>query len=112
MDADPLIYDLNLDQISEMILKLDQPGYRATQIWESLYHQLNDDPTSYTNIPLTLRQEIGTKWTFSSLSKAAESFSQDNNTHKVLFETIPGDNFDTVRVWYWLCFLCHRTDGT
>lgn len=100
MDADPLIYDLNLDQISEMILKLGEPGYRATQIWESLYHQLNDDPTSYTTIPIALRQEIGTKWSFVSLSKAAESISQDSNTHKVLFETIPGDKIETVLMRY------------
>lgn len=100
MEAAPLIYDLTLDQISDLVLKAGEPDYRATQIWETLYHQLINDPTIFTNIPLTFRQQLASNLRFDSLSKTSESVSRDKNTHKVLFLTAPGDKIETVLMGY------------
>jgi 23S rRNA (adenine2503-C2)-methyltransferase len=100
VDAAPLIYDLTLDQITDMVLSAGEPDYRATQIWQTLYHQLIDDPASFTNIPKSFRQQLSTSLRFASLSKTAESLSQDSNTHKVLFQTAPGDKIETVLMRY------------
>ena len=55
----PLIYDLSLDQIKDIVLSKRWPNYRAIQIWQSLYQQLNDDPSSFTNIPKSIRGVVG-----------------------------------------------------
>lgn len=66
MNTLPLIYGLNRAQIGALCCELDQPAYRARQIWGWLYQRFAADWSEMKNLPLSLRQTIARRFALSS----------------------------------------------
>lgn len=100
MNDKPLIYDMDYKEIEEIVLSWGQPAYRARQIWQGLYQQLLVNPMDFTNLPLSLRQNLADNFRFHSLSEDQYLASQDGETRKTLFRLMDGRAIEAVLMRY------------
>ena len=96
----PLIYDLDLDQLSELVKSWGQPTYRAKQIWQGIYIQLWRSPQEFTNLPASLREKMADALHFSGLTPAAVLKSSDGQTVKTLFRLSDQRSIEAVLMRY------------
>ena len=54
------LYDLTLDQLTEMLTGWGEPRFRAEQVWRWLYRSLVRDWNAMANIPKRLRAQFAT----------------------------------------------------
>ncbi len=94
------IYELNLPGLAEFLAKSGEPDFRARQIWEWLYQKYVGSFEDMTNCPAALRWKLGDEFTLHPLKPAAEEYSKDGFTHKVLFELGDGRLIETVLMRY------------
>ncbi|TLN10474.1 23S rRNA (adenine(2503)-C(2))-methyltransferase RlmN [bacterium] len=81
----PLIYDLDLDQLKELVQSWGEPAYRAKQIWQGIYLQLYRTAQDFTTLPANLREKMTEKLRFTGIEPAAILKSSDAQTVKTLF---------------------------
>jgi len=86
-----LIYDLNLDEITNLLKEWNEPTYRAKQIWQGLYQHYYDSADQFTNLPKSLRERFAEQVTFSPFKVKLYQDSSDGSTRKTLFE-LPDNN--------------------
>lgn len=86
-----LIYDLDLDSITNLLQEWDEPAYRAKQIWQGLYQHLYDSPEQFTNLSKSLREKLAKHVTFSPFNVKTYLDSSDGFTRKTLLE-LPDKN--------------------
>lgn len=94
------IYDLDLDQLTEIISSWGEPAYRARQIWHGLYQSLWDKPEDFTTLSRPLRERLGASFTFSHLETINKQKSSDGETEKILFHLPDSQPIETVRMRY------------
>ena len=63
-----LIYDLQIHELQTLLAELGQPVYCAKQIWQGLYKHYWQDPEEFTNLPKTLREQLGRALHFEALN--------------------------------------------
>lgn len=85
MSIKPNIYDLNYEQINEIISSKGYPSYRAKQIWLGLYRSFWNTPDEFTNLPNNIKQFLENNYSFGSLNQTDIHFSKDHQTTKILF---------------------------
>ncbi len=81
-----LIYDLDVDEITNLLKEWNEPSYRAKQIWQGLYQHFYDSPEQFTNLPKPLRERLAGHLTFSPFKVKIYQDSSDGSTRKTLFE--------------------------
>ena len=86
MTFDPLIYDLELSELESYLEELGEPTYRAKQIWGGLYKNLWNSPDEFTNLPRSLREQLGERLNFEALKPVQFLDSSDKQTRKTLFQ--------------------------
>ena len=86
-----LVYDLDLNSITQLLKEWDEPAYRAKQIWQGLYQHLYDSPDQFTNLSKPLREKMSENLTFSPFKVKVFQDSSDGFTRKTLFE-LPDKN--------------------
>ncbi len=86
-----LIYDLDLDSITNLLQEWDEPAYRAKQIWQGLYQHLYDSPEQFTNLSKSLREKLTEHVTFAPFNVKTFLDSSDGFTRKTLLE-LPDKN--------------------
>jgi 23S rRNA (adenine2503-C2)-methyltransferase len=79
------IYDLFFEELSETLAAWGEPRYRATQVWQAVYHALANDPGQMTAVPKALRERLGAEFAFASLRRVVVARSSDGQTRKYLF---------------------------
>lgn len=84
-DNQPFIYDLTLDQLTELLKSWGEPAYRARQIWQGIYQKLWNAPDQFTALPKKLRERLFSEVSFSHLQPARALNSTDGETVKTLF---------------------------
>ncbi|HSM57221.1 MAG TPA: 23S rRNA (adenine(2503)-C(2))-methyltransferase RlmN [Candidatus Sulfomarinibacteraceae bacterium] len=94
------LYDLDFEELTAFVEELDQPSFRARQIWEWLYQHLVDDFERMTNLPRALRDTLSEVATLDVLHPVSELRSSDGKTVKALFELDDGQLVETVRMDY------------
>jgi 23S rRNA (adenine2503-C2)-methyltransferase len=94
------LYELNHEQLAEMVTNWGQPSFRADQIWEWLYRHLVDDFAEMTNLPQPLRERLAAEATLDVLEPVSELRSSDEQTVKILFQLADGQLVETVRMDY------------
>ena len=99
-ETKPLIYNLDLSTLAEVIQTWDEPEFRATQIWQGLYKNLWDSPDLFTNLPRTLRYRLDDNFKFSNLTPGVVLESQDGETRKTLFHLMDGHAVEAVIMHY------------
>ena len=86
-----LIYDLDLEEITNILKEWDEPAYRARQIWQGLYQHLYDSPGQFTSLPRSLREKMAEHFTFTPFEVKTYLDSSDGFTRKTLF-ALPDHN--------------------
>ena len=86
-----LIYDLDVNDLTNLLSDWGEPAYRAKQIWQGLYQHLYDSPEQFSNIPKSLREQMAEYFTFSPFKVKTYLDSSDGYTRKTLFE-LPDKN--------------------
>src|SRR5215207_11014846 len=86
-----IIYDLNIDQITDLLKEWNEPAYRARQIWQGLYQHFYDSAEQFSNLPKSLREKLAEHVTFSPFRVKVYQDSSDGFTRKTLFE-LPDKN--------------------
>lgn len=84
----PLIFDLDFENLQQILASWNEPVFRAKQIWQGLYRQLWPSPDCFSNLPAALRAKLSQEFRFSSLTPAHVARSSDGETVKTLF-TLP-----------------------
>lgn len=94
------VLDLSLVEWQEFFQSIDEPVYRAKQLWEGLHKHQFDQPDQFSAIPKGLREKIQLRYAFTSVKPGSELCSQDGSTRKLSF--ILNDNrvIETVLMRY------------
>lgn len=100
MDNRPLIYDLDLAELEDVLRKWGEPAYRAVQLWEGLYQQLRSSPNDITSLPKQLRDRLLKNIAFTSLSPKITLKSKYGHTIKTLFNLADGQAVEVVLMRY------------
>jgi 23S rRNA (adenine2503-C2)-methyltransferase len=94
-----LIYDLDLPGLSNLLKDWNEPAYRARQIWQGLYRHFYDSPEQFTNLPISLREKLGSLLA-SPIKPKVYLDSSDGQTRKTLFELRDGQVIEAVLMRY------------
>ena len=77
----PIIYDLNLKELTDFATENGKSAYHAKQIWQMIYRQLAEDPSEFSNVSEDLRQKLGNRFCFKPLSVDKDLKSTDGQTN-------------------------------
>jgi len=91
------LLDLDLSDLEKVVQGLDQPRFRARQIWDWLYGQYVHDWDAMSNVPKSLLDALRVKAIPYSLTEAGRQVSTDG-TIKWAFQTHDGHVFETVLI--------------
>jgi 23S rRNA (adenine2503-C2)-methyltransferase len=94
------LYDLNYDELAELLREWGQPGFRVDQVWHWLYRSLADDVEEMGNLPLALRERLAGETVLRLLEPLDEEVSASGLTRKVLFRLRDGNTVESVRMDY------------
>jgi 23S rRNA (adenine2503-C2)-methyltransferase len=95
-----LIYDLDLNELIELLKGWNEPAYRAKQIWQGLYQHLYYSPEQFTSLPKPLREKLQERFPFSPFKIRTYLDSSDGFTRKTLFELPDGNLIEAVLMRY------------
>ena len=95
-----LIYDLDLDEITNLLKEWNEPAYRARQIWQGLYQHFYNSPEQFTNLPKSLREKLAEHLVLSPIKPKLYLDSSDGQTRKTLFELHDGQVIEAVLMRY------------
>ena len=68
----PLIYDLDFNTIQDLITSINEPSYRAKQLWHGLYKNLWGEFDQFTNFPTHTRNKLTQVIALTALSRSAQ----------------------------------------
>ena len=100
MDPSPLIYDLSLPTLIDLLQGWGEPAYRAKQIWQGLYQHFLDSPDQFTSLPRDLRGKLATNLRWDALIPDLKLASSDKQTIKTLFKLGDGKVVEAVLMKY------------
>jgi 23S rRNA (adenine2503-C2)-methyltransferase len=94
------IFDLDQNELQAQLSDWGQPAYRAKQIWQGLYQKLWTVSSDFSSLPLKLRQQLDTQYSFQHLYPERILTSTDGETTKVLFKLPDGNPVESVLMRY------------
>ena len=94
------LYDLKFAALIDLLQELNQPAFRAKQIWQGIYQNLWTNLADFSNLPLTLRGQISSQFNLGCLTLEKELSSTDGQTHKFLYRLEDGSAIETVLMAY------------
>jgi len=100
MEAQSLIYNLDIIGLTDLLKSWNEPAYRAKQIWQGLYQHFYNSPDQFTNLPSSLRHKLASNLTFGGLTPVSKISSSDRHTIKTLFRLSDGNVIEAVLMRY------------
>lgn len=100
MEERSSIYDLNFEQLTELLASWGESRYRAEQVWQWLYQRLTEHFDEMSNLPAALRERLAQTYTLSRLTPKIELHSRDGWTQKILFSLPAQTEIETVLMSY------------
>jgi len=94
------LYDLTLTELEARLASLDQPRYRARQIYTWVYRHPLDNYREMTNLPSELRGALAESLPLSTLAPVHEVVADGGETIKTLYRTMDGELIETVLMLY------------
>ncbi len=94
------LYNLTLDELTDLFAKWGEPAYRARQVWRWLYVQKVTDAAEMTNLPAPLRERLAREASVNMLEPVRRLFSADGRTVKWLFRLPDGQLIESVLMGY------------
>lgn len=85
----------NLDDIETKLAELNEPRYRAQQVYAGIYRHLYADWDQFTELGKQLRARLKERYTISHLI-AQEVFVSKDGTRRYLFEVGPNQKIESV----------------
>ncbi len=85
-NQEQLIYDLSLEALEIKLAEIQQPAYRAKQIWHGIYQSLISNSHQISTLPKPLRETLDDIFTFQALEPVRVIESRDGRTIKTLFK--------------------------
>jgi len=92
--------DLSKPELTEFLADLDQPRFRAKQLWNWLYQRYVNDFEAMTNMPKSLRAQLTQQADLSLLKPIDTLKSADGFTVKTLFAFPDGAQIEAVLMRY------------
>jgi 23S rRNA (adenine2503-C2)-methyltransferase len=99
-DPRPSLLALDREGLGSLMARLDQPAYRARQIWRWLYVALATDVAQMTDLPLSLRERLAATTRLGSLRELSRQEADDGLATKFLFGLPDGQSIETVLMHY------------
>ena len=94
------IKSMNLEELTDYIISIGQPKFRAKQLYEWMHVKLVSDVDNMTNLPAVMREYIKTECDFTSLKTVNVQVSKEDGTAKYLFELEDGNLIESVLMKY------------
>ncbi|MDE3228647.1 MAG: 23S rRNA (adenine(2503)-C(2))-methyltransferase RlmN [Chloroflexota bacterium] len=91
---------LTTDELRAWLAQHGEPGYRAKQIHDAIYHHLVADFADMRGLPATLRESLASRAVIASPSVRALQASKDGRTRKLLLALDDGRLIETVLMLY------------
>jgi len=98
--VDRSVADLSLAELTVELQELGHPGYRARQVWRVLFHALETDFGTLTDLPVDLRRALQERFSLPGAETAIEQTSADGSTRKALLRLGDGELIETVLMRY------------
>lgn len=95
----PLL-DLDRTQLTDFVVSLGEPKFRAAQLWDWIYKRFAGDFEAMHNLPKSLRAKLAETARLDPLTPVTEIVSQDRDTLKTLFCLPDGQTIETVLMLY------------
>jgi 23S rRNA (adenine2503-C2)-methyltransferase len=93
------LYELSLEQLTDLLKSWGEPQFRAKQVWSWLYDKRVMDIGAMTNLPTTLRVRLKAETSIGTMETAAEKTSRDG-TVKRLYRLPDGQLIESVLMPY------------
>ena len=94
------IKSMNLEELTEYIISIGQPKFRAKQLYEWMHVKLVANADAMTNLPVALKNFIKEECDFTSLRTVDVQVSKEDGTAKYLFELEDGNLIESVLMRY------------
>ncbi len=99
-DAKPNILDLSKEELAKEVAALEEPPFRARQLWTALYRSLTPSFDDMTTLAKSLRTKLDSRFSVGQIEVARHERSADRSTDKLLFRLADGELIETVLMRY------------
>jgi 23S rRNA (adenine2503-C2)-methyltransferase len=93
----PLVHGMNRDELTALFAELNEPKYRADQLWTWLYVKRVADWPVMTNLSAALREQLAEKTCLSS-AVAVKTEGETAGTRKILVKLQDGEQVEEVLI--------------
>ncbi len=95
------LYRLLPEEMESLVLKMNQPRYRADQILHALYHEYPKSVADLKQLPIEMRSElVAMGYTVGSATETHRVVSEDGDTTKILLSLDDGTLIEAVLIQY------------
>ena len=85
-----------LEELRNYFISIDEPTFRAEQVFKWIYGDFVDDFNKMNNIPKSLRKRLSEEFILDTLRYKTSEISPSTNTKKYIFETDEGNKIESV----------------
>ncbi len=96
----PFLFDLNFDELTEIITSYGEQKFRAKQVWEWMYKKPASSFDEMSDVPKKLREKLKEEIEFTHLEPHIDLHSTDGHTRKILFNLPGKSQVETVLMGY------------
>lgn len=94
------LLDLSFDELVARLAELDQPAFRAAQIWRAFFVDFASNYSDVTTLPKSLRQQLESAIPLTHIDMLDKLSSRDNRTTKLLLRLDDGETIEEVVMRY------------
>ena len=87
---------LTLEELRNYFTSIDEPAFRAEQVFKWMYGVMVDSFDEMNNIPKTLRITLSDEFSIDTLRYISSEISPSTRTKKYIFETFEGNKIESV----------------
>ena len=91
---------LSVEELSQAMAEMGQPAYRGEQVFTWVHQKRASSFDHMTNLPLSLRQQLGQRYTLSPIQVVQKWVSRLDGTVKYLFSLEDGECVEAVLMGY------------
>ena len=94
------LFDLDYEELSDVIQGWNEPGYRTQQIWQGIFQKFWNNFEEFTTLSLPLRKKLAQHFIIGGLSPEKDLQSNDGSTRKILYRLQDKAAIETVLMGY------------
>jgi len=87
---------LTLKELRDYFISINEPAFRAEQVFKWMYGNLIDNFDEMDNLPKSLRQKLSEEFNIDTLSYVTSEISTSTKTKKYIFETAERNQIESV----------------